>query len=132
MMSLILKPDQLRIKLDQLRKKVSNLITDDPANFQWSSLFCPVPVSEYLTKASVNSNAYNASGTSIYQADGAFVTTKTYDALTGVLSVFQCKVKNQVLFEYDLGLTIPGYPVPLFLGVSVASMIGIAWGKNKF
>ncbi len=33
--------------------KVSYLIPDDPANFQWSSLFCPFPVSEYLTKADV-------------------------------------------------------------------------------
>lgn len=61
-----------------------------------------------------------------------FVEIYTYDTNNGFLTEY--KIKNEdgeVIYEYGLSLLIPGYEIPLLLGITGISVIGLIYIMKK-
>lgn len=105
----------------------SERMSFDPKKYEWSNLFCPVPVAEYLNASFSSGGAFNVSGTTISRAEGKLVELKTYDAFSGALSMHQWKVNDQVVYEHSSFKTVSGYPALVVLAIAIVGTLGLVY-----
>ena len=84
-------------------------------------LICALPVNEYLTGAVGSSHV---SGNKITISYGLYSLEIVYDTSTGVMSSMKnTEAERGVVFEIALVPSIPGYELPIILGVSTVSTL---------
>ena len=110
-------------------------IYKDPSDpFMYIDLFVLTPVSDYLAAfAGANSNT-SSSGNKVIETIGSIQSISTFDS-NGVLSKFEGKVSGTVMYVLSRGggssSGIPGYDLPLLIGLAAITSVGIIYILKK-
>ena len=104
-------------------------IYKDPASSSGIYYFCPTPVSNYLEAAYGASSSYEVEGNSYTYTNSYYNIDHvlTFDSSSGAMSSMKYVYVGKTIWEIRLSSTIPGYELPILLGITAVSTIGLIY-----
>lgn len=96
--------------------------------FSFPIWFCPIPVATYLANSGWGSFA---SDNVVEITIGALTAKYTWSTSNGVLSKIQGYDSGELTYEITLQSSIPGYEMPLILGIAAIFTVGLVLLKRK-
>ena len=91
---------------------------------------CPTPVADYLTAIATALTGYTASGTTLTMGDTTNGIVSTYDAGSGLITSYKYYVSGVLVLDLSSG-GIPGYDLPILLGITAIGVIGMIYVMRK-